>query len=61
MLVPTRELALQIHEEVQKYSYNNYKSVCLYGGAYRGEQIAKCADGVEIGVWLNFCMELTLP
>ncbi|CAJ0928952.1 unnamed protein product, partial [Mesorhabditis belari] len=50
VLTPTRELALQIHSEVQKYSYNDYKSVCLYGGAYRGEQIATCANGVEIAI-----------
>ncbi|PAV62989.1 hypothetical protein WR25_03881 [Diploscapter pachys] len=48
VLSPTRELAQQIESEVQKYSYNNYRSVCLYGGAAREDQIAVCRAGVEI-------------
>ena len=49
VLSPTRELAQQIESEVQKYSYNNYRSVCLYGGAAREDQMAVCRAGVEIG------------
>ncbi|PAV72627.1 hypothetical protein WR25_21082 [Diploscapter pachys] len=48
VLSPTRELAQQIESEVQKYSYNNYRSVCLYGGAAREDQMAVCRAGVEI-------------
>ncbi|KAF1765887.1 hypothetical protein GCK72_005840 [Caenorhabditis remanei] len=48
VLSPTRELAQQIEGEVQKYSYNGYKSVCLYGGGSRSEQVQSCKGGVEI-------------
>lgn len=48
VLSPTRELAQQIEGEVKKYSYNGYKSVCLYGGGSRSEQVAACKGGVEI-------------
>ncbi|CAB3404289.1 unnamed protein product [Caenorhabditis bovis] len=48
VLSPTRELAQQIEGEVQKYSYNGYKSICLYGGSSRREQVDGCKDGVEI-------------
>ena len=30
IMCPTRELALQIDEEVKKYEYKGIKSVCLY-------------------------------
>ncbi|CAO4366095.1 unnamed protein product [Caenorhabditis nigoni] len=48
VLSPTRELAQQIEGEVKKYSYNGYKSVCLYGGGSRSEQVQSCKGGVEI-------------
>uniref|UniRef100_A0A8R1DHQ3 RNA helicase n=1 Tax=Caenorhabditis japonica TaxID=281687 RepID=A0A8R1DHQ3_CAEJA len=48
VLSPTRELAQQIEGEVQKYSYNGYRSVCLYGGGSRSEQVTACKNGVEI-------------
>lgn len=48
VLSPTRELAQQIEGEVKKYSYNGYKSVCLYGGGSRPEQVEACRGGVEI-------------
>lgn len=51
-LTPTRELAQQIEREVEKYSYNNYKSVCVYGGGDRRGQISRCEAGVEIGMRL---------
>uniref|UniRef100_A0A673C8P3 RNA helicase n=1 Tax=Sphaeramia orbicularis TaxID=375764 RepID=A0A673C8P3_9TELE len=35
VLTPTRELALQIEEECNKYRYKGYKSVCVYGGGDR--------------------------
>lgn len=34
---PTRELVLQIHDEIKKYLYNNIKVACVYGGAVSAE------------------------
>lgn len=48
ILAPTRELALQIDKEVSKYQYKDIKSVCLYGGGNRREQINTVAKGVDI-------------
>ncbi|CAJ0576827.1 unnamed protein product, partial [Mesorhabditis spiculigera] len=50
VITPTRELALQIEDEVKKYSYNGYKSVCLYGGAGMREQRESCAAGGSISL-----------
>uniref|UniRef100_A0A3Q4GYA7 RNA helicase n=1 Tax=Neolamprologus brichardi TaxID=32507 RepID=A0A3Q4GYA7_NEOBR len=35
VLTPTRELALQIEAECNKYRYKGYKSICIYGGGDR--------------------------
>ncbi|GBP26645.1 hypothetical protein EVAR_18283_1 [Eumeta japonica] len=48
ILAPTRELALQIEKEVSKYQYKGIKSVCLYGGGDRREQIKIVTKGVDI-------------
>lgn len=48
IMAPTRELALQIDKEVSKYTYKGIKSVCLYGGGDRKEQIKVVAKGVDI-------------
>ncbi|XP_053615472.1 probable ATP-dependent RNA helicase DDX43 [Plodia interpunctella] len=48
IMAPTRELALQIDKEVSKYQYKGIKSVCLYGGGDRREQIKVVAKGVDI-------------
>lgn len=48
VLSPTRELALQIEEEVKKFHYRGIKSVCVYGGGNRREQINVVTKGVEI-------------
>ncbi|XP_052777859.1 probable ATP-dependent RNA helicase DDX43 [Mya arenaria] len=48
VLSPTRELALQIEEEVKKFSYKGIRSICVYGGGNRREQIKVCERGVEI-------------
>lgn len=50
VLTPTRELALQIEEEVKKYKYKDIKCVCVYGGGNRKEQISVVTSGVEIMV-----------
>lgn len=38
VLAPTRELAQQIERESKKYSYQNVKSLCVYGGGSRQDQ-----------------------
>ncbi|KAK7865543.1 hypothetical protein R5R35_010087 [Gryllus longicercus] len=48
IMAPTRELALQIENEVKKYSYRGIKSVCIYGGGSRNQQKAALTKGVEI-------------
>ncbi|XP_045779015.1 probable ATP-dependent RNA helicase DDX43 isoform X2 [Maniola jurtina] len=48
ILAPTRELALQIEKEASKYHYRGIKSVCVYGGGDRKEQIKVVAKGVDI-------------
>ncbi|XP_069742073.1 probable ATP-dependent RNA helicase DDX43 [Narcine bancroftii] len=48
VLTPTRELALQIQEECDKYSYKGIKSICIYGGGNRKDQINFITKGVDI-------------
>ncbi|CAK9807040.1 Probable ATP-dependent RNA helicase DDX43 [Anthophora plagiata] len=48
IMAPTRELALQIEKEVNKYSYRGFKAVCVYGGGSRKEQVNVITKGVEI-------------
>ncbi|KAG9337986.1 hypothetical protein JZ751_027323 [Albula glossodonta] len=48
VLTPTRELALQIEAECNKYSYKGFKSVCIYGGGDRRSQINITTSGVDI-------------
>ena len=41
ILAPTRELAIQIHEEAQKFSYRSRaRCVVVYGGADTGTQVS---------------------
>ena len=48
IMAPTRELALQIESEVNKYSYKGIKALCTYGGGNRENQAKRAAEGVEI-------------
>ncbi|EPY75450.1 DEAD box protein 53 [Camelus bactrianus] len=48
VLLPTRELALQVEAECSKYSYKGLKTVCIYGGGNRTEQIQDVTEGVDI-------------
>ncbi|KAL5022397.1 hypothetical protein ScPMuIL_001552, partial [Solemya velum] len=50
VLSPTRELAQQIETEVKKFNYRGIKSVCIYGGGSRKDQINIVTKGVEIVV-----------
>ena len=49
ILTPTRELALQIHENFKEYSqFVNIKTAVVYGGVGIGPQIKAVADGVHV-------------
>ncbi|XP_046474015.1 probable ATP-dependent RNA helicase DDX43 [Neodiprion pinetum] len=48
IIAPTRELALQIEQEVRKYEYRGIKAVCVYGGGSRKDQVDTIVRGVEI-------------
>uniref|UniRef100_A0A665TL19 RNA helicase n=1 Tax=Echeneis naucrates TaxID=173247 RepID=A0A665TL19_ECHNA len=48
VLTPTRELALQIETECNKYRYKDYKSICIYGGGDRRGQVNLVKSGVDI-------------
>ena len=48
-LAPTRELAVQIQNECQKFgATSRIKSTCVYGGAPKGPQAGDLRRGVEI-------------
>jgi len=49
LVAPTRELAIQIHAETERYQ-GGLKSVCCYGGSELDPQIEKLLGGVEIVV-----------
>ncbi|XP_029799047.1 probable ATP-dependent RNA helicase DDX43 [Suricata suricatta] len=48
VLTPTRELAIQVQAECLKYSYKGLKSICIYGGGDRNDQIQTLKKGVDI-------------
>lgn len=49
ILAPTRELAVQISEESNKFARHvHLKAVCLYGGAPKYPQISTLSRGVDI-------------
>ncbi|KAJ3081375.1 ATP-dependent RNA helicase dbp2 [Rhizoclosmatium hyalinum] len=49
ILAPTRELALQIQQECNKFgSSSKIKNCCLYGGVPKGPQIRELQRGIEI-------------
>ena len=48
-MAPTRELAMQIQDECRKFGQSSgMSSVCLYGGAPKGGQLAEMRRGVHI-------------
>ena len=51
ILAPTRELAIQIFENFKKFGrYMDLRTVCLYGGANKGNQITQLKRGADIVV-----------
>ena len=49
VMAPTRELATQIQDECRKFDTSSgMSSVCLYGGAPKGGQLAEMRRGVHI-------------
>lgn len=49
VLVPTRELAQQVHSSIEQYAYgSSVTSVMVYGGISIGEQIRQLANGTHI-------------
>ena len=76
-LAPTRELAVQIQQECQKFgSTSRIKNTCVYGGAPKGPQSAVLRAGVEIviatpggvlcspqlgGARLYACLQMLVP
>merc|ERR1719421_1263198 len=51
VLAPTRELAMQIHKECDKFgSSSRIKTTCLYGGVPKGPQIRDLRRGSEIAI-----------
>jgi len=50
VICPTRELAQQTHQEVLKYAYRDYRTVCVYGGADKRSQIDSLRRGAKVVV-----------
>ncbi len=49
IVTPTRELAIQIEENMQKYGkYTNVKHAVVYGGVKQGQQVDQLKKGVHI-------------
>lgn len=50
ILVPTRELAIQVTDEIQSFRRDKLKVTPIYGGAAITEQLRRLASGVDIVV-----------
>jgi len=49
VLAPTRELAVQIQQEINKFGKSSrIRNTCVYGGVPKGQQIRDLARGVEV-------------
>lgn len=52
MIAPTRELAVQIQQEANKFGASSkIKNTCVYGGVPKRGQIEDLRRGVEICIW----------
>lgn len=50
ILVPTRELALQVTDELQSFRTSNVTISAIYGGASMSEQLRRLSKGIDIVV-----------
>ncbi|MEG1608126.1 MAG: DEAD/DEAH box helicase [Mucinivorans sp.] len=50
ILVPTRELALQVTDEIQSFRRDHLRVTPIYGGAAMNEQLRRLASGVDVVV-----------
>lgn len=51
VLAPTRELAVQIQQEITKFGKSSrIRNTCVYGGVPKGGQIRDLARGVEVAI-----------
>lgn len=49
ILAPTRELAVQIQQEITKFGKSSrIRNTCVYGGVPKGQQIRDLSKGVEV-------------
>lgn len=49
ILTPTRELAIQIDQNIEEYSkYTNIRHTVIFGGVKQGKQVARLKQGVHI-------------
>lgn len=49
ILAPTRELAVQIQQEISKFGQSSrIRNTCVYGGVPKGQQIRDLSRGVEV-------------
>jgi superfamily II DNA/RNA helicase len=52
IIAPTRELAVQIQQEANKFGASSkIKNTCVYGGVPKRGQIEDLRRGVEICIW----------
>jgi len=55
VLAPTRELAVQIKEECDKFGASSQiKNTVVYGGVKKHTQVRALSSGVEIGTSFSF-------
>lgn len=47
VITPTRELAIQIEQEIKKYSYKGLRVACIYGGGDKHTQMKAIFEGVN--------------
>ena len=60
VIAPTRELAVQIQQEANKFGASSkIKNTCVYGGVPKRGQIEDLRRGVEICIWYGATRSLS--